>query len=130
MPPRHPDRAVYSMTILLAFYVLGTTVSSSIPKTDKIVLLNLYVTLMIIIGSLITCYFCVVAEFADDVYGTARVIKIFYFGDVSVMRYCDGIAFCCFGFIIIFVHVTLFGAMMAHWRLHEPSSQISLHNYR
>lgn len=56
MSPHHPERATYSVTILLAFAVINELLQQQIPQTAEVIYLVVYISTNIVIGTLCTIY--------------------------------------------------------------------------
>lgn len=65
LPPANVDRSAFSMTVVLAFYIVQTIVDGMVPNMSRPLLIEIFIICQMVIGVVITIYFCVSCHFAS-----------------------------------------------------------------
>ena len=132
LPPKAPDRAVFSITVLLAFAIMQTIINGQIPMTAQIILIVLYIACQMTLGTVITIYCLVTCQLARfPHFKTSRKIRPptvmllaplahkfmapVHRADVKIsyIRLIDLIAVCIAVLALLTIHVAIFVQMMA-----------------
>ena len=87
MAPEWIDRAVYCITVLLAFSILQTIIAAEMPQTSDMVLLQINISIQFLIGMILTIYCIFMSIFA-----TTRQSKRKTYCNLTFERFLDLIA--------------------------------------
>ena len=106
IPPQFPERATYSVTVLLAFAVINQLIQSAIPQTAEIVYLVIYVGFTVIIGTICTLY-SVFSIILWEKSGETRKISI-YGRQLSLVTFLDVTFLSVCIIVLIIVNIVFF----------------------
>lgn len=114
MPPSMPDRSGFGITVLLSFAVLQQVINQNTPKTSQTILLIVYVSIQLIIGSLCTAYSllaCHLARVPSVKNGKCKGSLCGIAISISYVRALDVIAFSSALFCVTFANGIIFWLM-------------------
>ena len=88
MEPNWADRSMFSITVLLAFAILQTMISTQIPSTNEIIWVSVNISSQFAVGALLTMYFLVVNFFSNQKMALKKRGNICGYG-ISLFRLVD-----------------------------------------
>ena len=117
LPPRLPDRSVFSISVVLAFAILQTIINEQIPTTSDIILIVVYISCQLVFGTSITIYSLITCQLERTTYFQERR-KLAVFANfpklsfrISLIRLFDILIFVISVLALLLIHAIIFYQM-------------------